>query len=116
MSLKKYLIREKDYIWSPATCSCENRKYLASILDDSMITWNEIIEETVPTDFNDKSSLNTKFLTFTYLFINYNCIFDSCYYSLFSDKIQSKTKTFITISRHKQQLKEIICNGNINKK
>ena len=24
-----------DYIWNPATCSCENGKYLASIMDDS---------------------------------------------------------------------------------
>ena len=26
-------ICEKDYVWNPATCSCENGKYLASILD-----------------------------------------------------------------------------------
>ena len=24
-----------DYIWNPATCSCENGKYLSSIMDDS---------------------------------------------------------------------------------
>ena len=28
---------EKNNIWNPATCSCENIKYLASIIDDSMI-------------------------------------------------------------------------------
>ena len=42
---KKHIC-EKDYIWNPATCSCENGKYLASIIDDSVITCDEIIEET----------------------------------------------------------------------
>ena len=43
---KKNHICEKYYIWNPATCSCENGKYLASISDDSVITCYEIIEET----------------------------------------------------------------------
>ena len=30
------------YIWNPATCSCENDKCLASIIDDSVITCDEI--------------------------------------------------------------------------
>ena len=49
-------IYEKEYIWNPAAYSCENRKYLASIIDDSVITRDEIIEETktVPTNFNEK--------------------------------------------------------------
>ena len=34
---------QKYYIWNPAICSCENGKYLASIIDDSVITCNEII-------------------------------------------------------------------------
>ena len=43
---KKHHICEKDYIWNPATCSCKNGKYLVSIFDDSVITCDEIIEET----------------------------------------------------------------------
>ena len=45
----------KDYIWNPSTCSSENGKHLASIMDDSAITCDEITEsfdeetETVPT-------------------------------------------------------------------
>ena len=31
---KKHNIYEKDYVWNPSTCSCENGKYLASIMDD----------------------------------------------------------------------------------
>ena len=40
-SAKKHHICEKDYIWRP----CENGKYLANIIDDLVITCNEIIEE-----------------------------------------------------------------------
>ena len=29
--------------WSPAICNCENRKYLASAIGDSVITCHEII-------------------------------------------------------------------------
>ena len=41
---------------NPATCSCKNGKYLASIIDDVVITRNEIIEETktIQTNFNEK--------------------------------------------------------------
>ena len=35
---KKHHMCEKDYIWNHATCSCKNGKYLASIIDDSVIT------------------------------------------------------------------------------
>ena len=35
---------EKDYIWNPSTCNCENGKYLASIMDHSIITYDEIIQ------------------------------------------------------------------------
>ena len=41
---KKHHICEKDYIWNPATCSCENGKYLASIIYDLVITCDEIID------------------------------------------------------------------------
>ena len=41
---KKCHVCEKDYIWNPAACSCENGKYLASIMDDSAIMCDEVIE------------------------------------------------------------------------
>ena len=46
----------KYYIWNPATRSCENDKYLASVIYDLLITCDEIIEETktVPGNFNEK--------------------------------------------------------------
>ena len=67
-----------------AICSCENGKYLASIIDDdSVVTCDGVVEEkkTVPTNFNKKKQTNlqnTKSLYFTCLFTNYHCIIDSC--------------------------------------
>ena len=47
---------EKDYIWNHTICNCENGKYLASVIDDSVIKFGEVIEETksIPINFNDK--------------------------------------------------------------
>ena len=47
---------QKDYIWNPVTCNCENGKYLASVIGDSVIMCDDIIEETktVTTSFNEK--------------------------------------------------------------
>ena len=39
---KKHHMCEKDYIWNRATCSGENGEYLAGIIDDSVITCDEI--------------------------------------------------------------------------
>ena len=52
----KHHICKKYYIWNPATWTCKDVKYLASIINDSLVTCVEIIEETkaVPTNFNEK--------------------------------------------------------------
>ena len=39
----KHNICEKDYIWNPATCTSENGKYLASIMND-VVMCDKIIE------------------------------------------------------------------------
>ena len=36
---------EKDYVWNHATCNSENGNYLASIVDDLMIIWDETLEK-----------------------------------------------------------------------
>ena len=84
-SVKKRHLCEKDYVWNPAICSCENGKYLARIKDYSAVTCNKIIEsynektKTILTNFNKKYDLkNTKFLYFTCIFINCYKISDSC--------------------------------------
>ena len=45
---------KKNYTWNYATCSFENGKYLRSIIDNSVITCDKIIEETK--NFPTKSS------------------------------------------------------------
>ena len=67
VSAKNIIYLKKNYIWNPATFSCKNGKYLASITDSSVITCNEIIEaeatscdiktKTVTTNFNEKCNL-----------------------------------------------------------
>ena len=51
---------KKDYLWNPGTCSCENGRYLASIMDDWVMTCDKIFEEetkTVTTNFNEKNAI-----------------------------------------------------------
>ena len=50
-----------NYIWNPATCSCKNGKYLASIIDDSVITCDQMIEETktITRNFYEKVACKT---------------------------------------------------------
>ena len=56
----------KEHFWNPSTCNCENRKYLTSIMDDSAIFYDEVIDadaklspkdddderKTIPTNYN----------------------------------------------------------------
>ena len=37
---------QKNYIWNPPTGSCQNDRYVGSIIDNSVIVCDEIIEET----------------------------------------------------------------------
>ena len=52
---KKIHSYEKDYVQNPATYNCENGKCLASIMDDSAIICNEVIES-----YNEEINLNEK--------------------------------------------------------
>ena len=47
---------EKDCVWNPCTSGCENNKCLENIIDDSVITHDQIIEvtKTIPKNFNEK--------------------------------------------------------------
>ena len=54
---KKHNICDKGYIWNPATCSWYSED-LANIIDDSVITCSEIIEETVATNKVDCKTQN----------------------------------------------------------
>ena len=59
----KNIIYVKEIIFATlAACSCENGKYLASIIDHSVITCDEIIEsynketKKLPANFNEKKA------------------------------------------------------------
>ena len=71
---KKHNISEKIYIWNFATCSCKSGRYLPNIMDDSVITCDEFVEETktIPKNLNEKTNIlqNTKLLlNTTHLYI-----------------------------------------------
>ena len=52
---KKHDACKRYYTWNPATCTWENRKYLASIMDDSTITCDKVIES-----YEEEINLNEK--------------------------------------------------------
>ena len=57
---KKNHICEKDHIWNPSACSCKNGKYLASIIDVSLITCDKIIDADVEAESNDEAKSNNE--------------------------------------------------------
>ena len=109
-------MRKGLYIWNPATCSCENGKYLANIMYDSVITCDEIIEsydeetKTVPTNFNEKNVACKKqnlyillaFLLITIAFLVAASI--TCYLKNY----RAKQKHFLPFQVTKNELKEIM--------
>ena len=78
---EKRHVCEKYYIWNPGICRCKNRKYLESIMDDSAITCDEIIEsydeeaKAISTNFSEtKQPVKRKICIF--YFINLYSIID----------------------------------------
>ena len=53
VSVKNCHICEKDYVWNPARCNCENVKYIGSIMGDSVIIRDEIT-------YSEEKSFNLK--------------------------------------------------------
>ena len=92
---KKHQICEKDHIQNPATFTCKNVQYLASIVDDSVITCDEVIDKertkTVTTNFKEKNAIceSKKIYILLTFFINFNInyILNSCQYLQLPDKI-----------------------------
>ena len=100
---KEHQVSEKNYFWNPAICRCENGKYVGSIIGDSAVIYDEIIDCSNERYFNKNRSNKIqfkKFLHFAILFINYRSIINNYWYLPFKKSI--KIKTFITISRHQK--------------
>ena len=110
MSLKNIIYVKKDYIWNPSTCSGENGKCLASIMDDSVITCDEIIEETktVPTNFNEKKQpVKHRIFILHFLLISIALLIavSTCCYLI---KYKIKQKHLLPFHGTNNELKEII--------
>ena len=108
---QKHHICEKDYIWNPATCSCENEKYLASIIDDSVITCDEIIEETktIPTNFNEKntkSTIQNFYISLVFLLFIISLLIFSIYCYLI--KYWAKQKYLLLFHDTNNELKQVL--------
>ena len=58
---KKCCTCKKDYSWNPNTCICENSNYLKSIVDDSVIVYDEIINVTESVSTNVTITTLTNF-------------------------------------------------------
>ena len=52
---KKRHVCEKDHVWNLDTCNCKHGKHLGSIMDDSAIMCDEIIES-----YDDERPFNKK--------------------------------------------------------
>ena len=52
----QYRCECKKHIWNPSTCSSKNGQYLASIMDDSAITCDEIIDADAEAKSNDEEA------------------------------------------------------------
>ena len=63
MRVKNIIYVKQNHIWNPAKCSCENGKYLASIMNDSAIMCDEVIksyDKKAKTSFNKFQQILTK--------------------------------------------------------
>ena len=84
---------EKDYVWNPATFNCENRKYLASIMDK--ITCDKIIgvEET---NFDKKGNITCKtqnlYIILAFLLITISLLIAVSIYCYLRKKYKAKQK------------------------
>ena len=58
--MQKINVCEKDYVCNPVTCNGENGKYLASIMDDSAVICDEVIDADVDADVKVKSNNKAK--------------------------------------------------------
>ena len=62
VSTKNVMYVNKNYVWNPATCSCENGKYIGSIMDDSAIICDKAIDEDADAEAksNDEAESNNE--------------------------------------------------------
>ena len=117
---KKYHVYEKDYIWNSATCSCQNGKYLASILNEWAIACDEVIDvqaksngketKPFPTNFNEKNiTYNTRnfYILLIFLLITIALLIAVNIY-LYLINYWAKRKHLLPLYNTNNELKELI--------
>ena len=98
-------------VWNPATCNCKNGKYLASIIDDSVVRCDEILESyNEETNFNErKATCKTQNLYISVAFFLITvalliAVSSYCYLI----KYRAKQKHLLPFNFTNNKLKEII--------
>ena len=71
---EKHHVCEKNYIWNPVICGCENGKCVASIMNDSGIIYYKVLDADVEsnskTNFNEKKAICKTHILLVFLLIN----------------------------------------------
>lgn len=52
---------ERDHIWNPGICTCENKGYSKSIADDTVITCDEIMDAVAKSYVDTSKNCTNKF-------------------------------------------------------
>ena len=102
---------EKIMFWNPAACSCENGKYLASILGYSTIICDEVIESyEKETNFNEKKAIckTQNFYILLFLLIAIALLIATSIYS-YLKKYLAKRKHLLPF--HDTKLKQVHINN-----
>ena len=71
---KNIVYAKKVILWNPAICNCKNVKYAGSIIGDSVVICNEIIDTTESTSTKTapaKTALTKSTLTNFYILLSY---------------------------------------------
>ena len=108
---------DKYYVWNPATCNCENGKYVADIMDSSAIMCDEIIEsydeetEIISAIFNEKKAIckmQNGYILLAFLLITIAVLIAvgiSCYLINY----QAKQKHLSLFHNTNNELREVSC-------
>ena len=114
---KKRHVCKKDYIRNHTACICESGQYLASIMDDSTITCDEIIEsydketKTVSTNFNGKKTTcktQNFYILLVFLLIITIALMIAVSIYCYSIKYWAKQKHLLPFHSTNNELKEVM--------
>ena len=113
----KNVMYAKKITCTPSTCSCENGKYLASIMDESAITCGEVIEsydeetKTASTNFNENKGTckaQNFYILLAFLLITMALLIGIRIYYYLIKRI-AKQKHLLSFHDTNNELKQVLC-------